>query len=197
MELVDVLKQSIAGNEDRLLVPAFQKDLANELNKYRTFKNMKDCTRLQEALKKQKFLEYMIEAKNTDNVSQRSTYIEKAKNELPIQEQENTLEDFIYALNIDAEDDVSKPEVTSKPEVAPEPEVTSDSKVTPESKKVTGIYIEDDTWECICGNQNNGNFCTCCGEEKNIAVKLINNKWKCPCGQDNYGNYCTQCGKHK
>ncbi|MBQ8255052.1 MAG: SPFH domain-containing protein [Clostridia bacterium] len=47
------------------------------------------------------------------------------------------------------------------------------------------------TWKCICGQENGGNFCENCGAKK------PENGWKCTCGQVNQGNFCSNCGAKK
>lgn len=44
------------------------------------------------------------------------------------------------------------------------------------------------TWQCDCGTQNTGNFCSNCGKPKT-------NNWTCDCGTQNTGNFCSNCGK--
>ena len=45
-------------------------------------------------------------------------------------------------------------------------------------------------WQCACGNNNSGKFCTECGTKKP-------EDWVCSCGNTNKGKFCTQCGKPK
>ncbi len=46
------------------------------------------------------------------------------------------------------------------------------------------------SWQCACGRNNNGNYCTVCGQARPIV-----GKWRCgTCGQDAYWNFCAQCG---
>lgn len=46
------------------------------------------------------------------------------------------------------------------------------------------------TWKCVCGTENSGNFCTNCGTKKPES-------WVCACGTENKGNFCTNCGAKK
>ena len=48
------------------------------------------------------------------------------------------------------------------------------------------------SWTCVCGQTNTGNFCTECGSKK-----ALKNEWICTCGQANTGNFCTECGAKK
>ena len=45
-------------------------------------------------------------------------------------------------------------------------------------------------WQCACGNNNSGRFCTECGTKKP-------EDWVCSCGNINKGKFCTECGKPK
>ena len=45
-------------------------------------------------------------------------------------------------------------------------------------------------WQCVCGNNNSGKFCTECGTRKP-------EDWVCSCGNRNKGKFCTECGKPK
>ena len=45
-------------------------------------------------------------------------------------------------------------------------------------------------WQCACGNNNSGKFCTECGIKKPEG-------WVCSCGNTNKGKFCTECGKQK
>lgn len=45
-------------------------------------------------------------------------------------------------------------------------------------------------WQCVCGNNNSGKFCTECGTKKP-------EDWVCSCGNRNKGKFCTECGKPK
>ncbi len=45
-------------------------------------------------------------------------------------------------------------------------------------------------WQCVCGNNNSGKFCTECGTKKP-------EDWVCSCGNTNKGKFCTECGTPK
>ena len=46
-------------------------------------------------------------------------------------------------------------------------------------------------WTCVCGQINNGNFCSACGKPRPV-------RWFCPdCGVENHGAFCTNCGRKK
>jgi len=45
-------------------------------------------------------------------------------------------------------------------------------------------------WQCVCGNNNTGKFCTECGSKKP-------EDWICTCGNRNKGKFCTECGTPK
>lgn len=45
-------------------------------------------------------------------------------------------------------------------------------------------------WQCVCGNNNSGKFCTECGTKKP-------EDWVCSCGNRNKGKFCTECGNPK
>ena len=45
-------------------------------------------------------------------------------------------------------------------------------------------------WQCVCGNNNSGRFCTECGTKKP-------EDWVCSCGNTNKGKFCTECGTPK
>ena len=47
------------------------------------------------------------------------------------------------------------------------------------------------TWQCSCGQENTGNFCSSCGKAKPAP----SGSWKCECGQENTGKFCSNCGK--
>ncbi len=48
------------------------------------------------------------------------------------------------------------------------------------------------SWMCNCGTENQGNFCSNCGNPK-----PVNNKWVCSCGTENSGKFCSNCGNPK
>ena len=47
------------------------------------------------------------------------------------------------------------------------------------------------TWNCSCGAQNTGKFCSECGSPKPA------DGWKCACGSINKGKFCPECGARK
>ena len=49
---------------------------------------------------------------------------------------------------------------------------------------------QGEIWQCACGNNNSGRFCTECGTKKP-------EEWVCSCGNTNKGRFCTECGKPK
>ena len=49
---------------------------------------------------------------------------------------------------------------------------------------------QGEIWQCACGNNNSGRFCTECGMKKPEG-------WVCSCGNTNKGKFCTECGKPK
>lgn len=49
---------------------------------------------------------------------------------------------------------------------------------------------QGEKWQCACGNNNSGKFCTECGTKKPEG-------WVCSCGNTNKGKFCTECGKQK
>ena len=95
------------------------------------------------------------------------------------------------------------PEVYGKKETAAAEEKKTSTFVdarkeekTEETKKPTFVdarkKTEDTKWICpSCGHENEGAFCSNCGEAKKI-------RWYCPsCGKENEGNFCTGCGTKK
>ncbi len=56
------------------------------------------------------------------------------------------------------------------------------------SAPVSSVGASD--WNCSCGTENTGNFCSHCGKPKPIA-----SKWRCSCGAQNSDNFCIECGK--
>ena len=49
---------------------------------------------------------------------------------------------------------------------------------------------QGEKWQCACGNNKSGKFCTECGMKKPEG-------WVCSCGNTNKGKFCTECGKPK
>lgn len=47
------------------------------------------------------------------------------------------------------------------------------------------------TWQCSCGKENTGNFCSECGTKKPV------DEWTCVCGSVNKGKFCMECGTPK
>ena len=46
-------------------------------------------------------------------------------------------------------------------------------------------------WTCTCGQVNEGNFCSNCGQPRTL-------RWFCPdCGKENNGRFCSSCGRPK
>ncbi len=48
------------------------------------------------------------------------------------------------------------------------------------------------SWQCTCGNKNEGKFCSDCG-----LPKPEQDSWTCECGNENNGKFCSNCGKQK
>ena len=48
-----------------------------------------------------------------------------------------------------------------------------------------------DGWQCECGQENTGTFCSNCGKPAPTPKAA----WKCECGQENTGKFCSNCGK--
>ena len=46
------------------------------------------------------------------------------------------------------------------------------------------------SWKCSCGAENNGKFCSECGQQRPQKAG-----WKCSCGAENNGKFCSECGK--
>ena len=58
------------------------------------------------------------------------------------------------------------------------------------SAPVSAPAPQGEIWQCACGNNNSGKFCTECGTKKP-------EDWVCSCGIRNKGKFCTECGKTK
>lgn len=54
---------------------------------------------------------------------------------------------------------------------------------------VNGVDNQN-VWQCSCGAENSGNFCSSCGSSKPTF-------WTCSCGATNSGKFCTSCGAQK
>ncbi|MDF1507985.1 SPFH domain-containing protein [Robertmurraya sp. DFI.2.37] len=48
------------------------------------------------------------------------------------------------------------------------------------------------TWQCECGQKNEGKFCSECGSPKPQV-----DSWQCQCGSENSGKFCSNCGNKK
>ncbi|WP_071394848.1 SPFH domain-containing protein [Bacillus tuaregi] len=48
------------------------------------------------------------------------------------------------------------------------------------------------SWQCPCGQQNEGKFCSECG-----SPKPQQDTWTCACGHVNNGKFCSNCGNKK
>lgn len=53
------------------------------------------------------------------------------------------------------------------------------------------VQNTQNTWNCECGQQNSGKFCSNCGKAK------TDEGWSCICGAINKGRFCSECGKPK
>ena len=56
------------------------------------------------------------------------------------------------------------------------------------AKTVTNNQPSTASWNCSCGAQNTGKFCTECGS------KPPSTGWTCSCGATNKGKFCSECG---
>ncbi len=63
-------------------------------------------------------------------------------------------------------------------------------------REPTGNMINNDTWDCSCGNKGIvGNFCNNCGLKRPV---INNDRWNCSCGNTGIiGNFCNMCGKKR
>lgn len=57
----------------------------------------------------------------------------------------------------------------------------------------TSPFFENQTngWNCECGKQNSGKFCSECGKPKPEEA------WTCECDTTNHSKFCSECGKPK
>ncbi len=53
-------------------------------------------------------------------------------------------------------------------------------------------HAPTDTWQCQCGHNNDGKFCSECG-----SPKPQHNTWTCACGNENNGKFCSNCGNKR
>lgn len=68
--------------------------------------------------------------------------------------------------------------------------VPKSSTNTPTTNKPETVATNQ-KWVCKCGNTNSGNFCSACGNKKEVG----NIEWMCSCGARNTANFCPSCGK--
>lgn len=54
----------------------------------------------------------------------------------------------------------------------------------------TGAQGAGAGWKCVCGEINDGKFCSECGSKPPVA----SGTWKCSCGEVNDGKFCKECG---
>lgn len=54
------------------------------------------------------------------------------------------------------------------------------------------VQSQNAVWQCACGAQNQGNFCTECGNKRPSS-----HTWICQCGTENKGKFCHECGAPK
>lgn len=51
-----------------------------------------------------------------------------------------------------------------------------------------------DGWQCACGADNRGKFCSECGKPAPVP-KASAEGWTCTCGAVNHGKFCSECGQ--
>lgn len=75
-------------------------------------------------------------------------------------------------------------------EIDPKTEKMLSTMASINSVPVSAPAPQGEIWQCVCGNNNSGRFCTECGTKKP-------EDWVCSCGNRNKGKFCTECGKPK
>ena len=80
--------------------------------------------------------------------------------------------------------------VSPPPQAAPQPQAPAPaaSPVAAQPEAVAGV--DPQVWNCQCGHQNRGKFCSECGSPKPEP-----GPWTCSCGHQNKGKFCSECGK--